>query len=80
MSLEVAAYLFLAMPRSEAASSEAPSATSSCPVIHAWAASEIVLKRLLEKDLLILSNGKLSRATVAANRELLVPLINLVGL
>ena len=50
-----------------------------CPVLAAWGSSEIVLKRLLEKDLLILEGARLSRGTVIANRDLLIPLINLVG-
>ena len=53
-----------------------------CPVISAWGKSSVVLARLLEKDLLILNGGKsnkLTRHTCVANRDLLVPLINLVG-
>ena len=53
-----------------------------CPVITAWSKSSVVLGRLLEKDLLILNGGKsnkLTRHTCVANRELLVPLVNLVG-
>ena len=65
--------LVAAMPGSTA-SSEA-----SCPVLAAWSQSEVVIRRLAEKDLLIISGGKLSRQTVTANRDLLEPLINLVG-
>ena len=52
---------------------------SPCPVVQAWGQSEIILKRLLDKDLLILHGSRLSRSTVLANRELVVPLLNLVG-
>ena len=52
---------------------------AECPVLAAWSKSETVLKRLLEKDLLILSGARLTRQTIIMNRELLVPLINLVG-
>ena len=55
------------------------SSASVCPALHAWGESEFVLKRLCEKDLLVLSGGKLSRASLIANRELLIPLVNLVG-
>ena len=50
-----------------------------CPVLAAWGTSEIVLKRLLEKNLLVLEGARLSRGTVLANRDFLIPLINLVG-
>ena len=52
---------------------------AECPVIKAWGSSEIILKRLLEKDLIIMSSGKLNRQTVLVNSELLEPIINLVG-
>ena len=55
------------------------SSYSSCPVLKAWSESEIVLQRLMKKNLLILSGEALNRAVVVENRELLVPLINLVG-
>ena len=50
-------------------------------VVQAWVKSTTVLARLLDKQLLILAGGskKLTRHTCTANRELLVPLINLVG-
>ena len=51
----------------------------SCPVIEAWSQSEIVLQRLLKKNVLILAGSSLNRDTCVENRELLVPLINLVG-
>ena len=50
-----------------------------CPVLSAWSQSQFVLQRLLKKDLLVISSGKLTRKTCVDNRELLVPLINLVG-
>ena len=56
-----------------------PGKPTECPVVHAWSQSEFVLKRLLEKNLLILNGSRLSRGTVIANQELLIPLINLVG-
>ena len=71
-----------------AAASEAPgspaiscsnSSASSCPVLQAWATSEVVLKRLCDKDLLVLNGKRLTRQTCTANRELLVPLMNLIG-
>ena len=52
---------------------------SECPVLSAWSKSQFVLQRLLKKDLLVVSSGKLTRRTCVDNRELLVPLINLVG-
>ena len=64
---------------SSPATSLATSSASSCPVLHAWAQSEVILKRLLDKDLLVLSGSRLTRATVCANSDLLIPLLNLVG-
>ena len=55
------------------------SSTSDCPVIEAWSQSELVLQRLLKKNVLIMSGPSLNRDTVVENRELLVPLMNLVG-
>ena len=55
------------------------SSGSSCPVLAIWGETESVLKRLHEKDLIILSGGKLNRQTLIPNRDLLIPLINLVG-
>ena len=55
------------------------SSGSACPVLEAWAASQFVLKRLCEKDLLVISGGKLTRGTVVMNQELIMPIINLVG-
>ena len=56
------------------------SSDDECPVVAAWAKSSQVLGRLLEKNLLILGGSKkLTRHTCCANRDLLVPLINLVG-
>ena len=55
------------------------SVASECPVLSAWGKSQFVLQRLLKKDLLVLSSGKLTRRTCVDNRELLVPFINLVG-
>ena len=55
------------------------SAGPQCPVLDAWGKSEVVLKRLLEKDLVIVSEGRLTRGTVTANKDLLMPLIELVG-
>ena len=68
------AYDFIALKLAMAEQGSTP-----CPVLAAWAASETVLKRLLEKNLLILNGSRLTRGTVLANRELLVPFINLVG-
>ena len=60
--------------------SSLPMASGDCPVVKAWADSSLVLSRLLEKSLLILGGSKkLTRHTCVANRELLVPLVNLVG-
>ena len=53
--------------------------TSECPVIEAWSQSQLVLQRLLKKNVLIMSGSSLNRDTCVENRELLVPLINLVG-
>ena len=62
------------------AMSDAGSAASQCPVLSAWAESQIVLQRLSTKNVLVLSNdSKLTRYTCTANKALLVPLINLVG-
>ena len=55
------------------------SVASECPVLSALGKSQFVLQRLLKKDLLVLSSGKLTRRTCVDNRELLVPFINLVG-
>ena len=49
-------------------------------VVQAWSQSSAVLARLLEKQLLILGGSKkLTRHTCVANRELIIPMINLVG-
>ena len=49
-------------------------------VVTAWSKSTLVLGRMIEKSLLILGGSKkLTRHTCVANRELLVPLVNLVG-
>ena len=59
--------------------SDGGSSRSECPVLTAWGKSEFVLQRLLKKELLVISSGKLTRKTCTDNRELLIPLINLVG-
>lgn len=53
--------------------------TSECPVLDAWGQSELVLQRLVKKNVLIMSGSTLNRDTVVENRELLIPLMNLVG-
>ena len=54
------------------------STTSECPVLRAWSESEIIVGRLLKKNLII--HGKtLNRDACVENADLLVPLINLVG-
>ena len=62
------------------AMSDAGSTGSQCPVLAAWGQSKEVLHRLSAKNVLVLSSdSKLNRNTCAANKALLVPLINLVG-
>ena len=52
-----------------------------CPVMASWAKSSVILKRLADKQLIIKTpGGKLSRNVVVANRDLIVPLMNLVGI
>ena len=65
--------------RSVAMASDAGSSSFECPVLSAWSQSQFVLQRLLKKDLLVISSGKLTRKTCVDNRELLISLINLVG-
>lgn len=57
-----------------------PSVAGDSAVVTAWAKSSLVLGRMLEKSLLVLGGSKkLTRHTCVANRELMVPLVNLVG-
>ena len=76
------------MPFSVTMASPAPSGAGSdvakvqatdCPVLKAWSESQWVLQRLMSKGMLVVADKSLNREAVTLNRELLIPLINLVG-
>ena len=69
----------MASPSSDAQPSVAMLRESDCPVLKAWSTSQWVLQRLMSKNMLVIADKRLNREAVVLNRELLVPIINLVG-
>ena len=73
-------YRFVTMASSSnAGSSVAQLGETDCPVLKAWSSSQWVLQRLMSKNMLVIADKRLNREAVVLNRELLIPLINLVG-
>ena len=68
----------MASPTPSAVGEVAPMETD-CPALKAWSQSQWVLQRLMSKGMLVIADKSLNRDTVVLNRELLIPLINLVG-
>lgn len=59
---------------------DSASAPESCPVLKAWSKSASVMSQVCKaKKLLVLQHGKLDRATLVDNIELLSPLLNHIG-
>lgn len=55
-------------------------APESCPVLKAWSKSASIMSQVCRaKKLLVLQHGKLNRATLVDNIELLSPLLNHIG-